>query len=112
MGAKTPKYAPKLTALLSKHNEVCNEIATLALQHEIHETHVHYTLDVIRSRSAELKKQLEQKSAKIELSLPDLDEDEEDADGKKSAPSKKVTAPDASDDKSLSSPSSTFNSGS
>lgn len=76
MSSKTPKYAPRLTALLSKHNEICNDIATLALQHDIHDSHVQYALDLIRTRTAELKKQLEQKGAKIEVSLPELSTEE------------------------------------
>jgi flagellar biosynthesis chaperone FliJ len=76
MSNQTSKYAQKLTALLNKHNEVCNEIATLALQHDIHDSHVQYTLDTMRTRASDLKKQLEHKSAKIEVLLPEVSTDE------------------------------------
>jgi uncharacterized coiled-coil DUF342 family protein len=76
MSNQTTKYAPRLTTLLNKHNEVCNEIATLALQHDIHESHVQYTLETMRARSSDLKKQLEHKHAKIEVLLPEVSTDE------------------------------------
>jgi hypothetical protein len=76
MSNQTSKYAQKLTFLLNKHNDVCNEIATLALQYEIHDSHVQYTLDTMRTRASDLKKQLEHKNAKIEVLLPEVSADE------------------------------------
>jgi hypothetical protein len=102
MSAKSAKYSSKLKSLLNKHNDVCNEIVILAIQHDIHDKHVQASMDVIRSRVTELKKQLEQMSSTVEFELPDV-EDESAIDSKKSVAKKPVDSDTSVSDNNMSS---------
>lgn len=66
------KYETILTKGLEGFNEACNKLAQIAINNELHAEHVSYAQDVIKARTAELKKQLEYKPPKVEISLPSL----------------------------------------
>ncbi len=71
--AKAQSYEPRLIKALEKFNECCNEIALIAMQHELHDSHISDVQDITRARTMELKKQVEHKQTPTIVKLSSIE---------------------------------------
>ena len=67
---KSQKYQQQLVKALENFCEAADKLASIATNNELLDQDIKYAQNLTKERVAELKKQLEHKTVKVEISLP------------------------------------------